>query len=162
VVLNCVSKAYSMTGWRIGYAAGPQWLIEAMVNIQSQSTSNPASISQAAATAALNGDQSCIQVMVEAFKRRHDFVVSRLNQIEGIKCLPSQGAFYSFPDFSTAIAKLGLKDDLALAEHLINEVGVALVPGSAFGAPGYMRLSFATSDDNLSRAMDRIEKAVSI
>jgi aspartate aminotransferase len=162
VVLNGVSKAYSMTGWRIGYAGGPDWLINAMKKIQSQSTSNPASISQAAAQAALDGDQGCIQTMVTAFKQRHDYVVERLNAMPGIACLPSQGAFYSFPDCRQAMAKLGLADDLAFAEHLITQAGVAMVPGSAFGAAGYMRLSFATSKENLTKALDRIEQAVSI
>jgi aspartate aminotransferase len=160
VVLNGVSKAYSMTGWRIGYAGGPDWLIGAMKNIQSQSTSNPASISQAAALAALEGDQSCITTMVKAFKERHDYVVDRLNNIQGIHCLPSQGAFYSFPDCQQAITHLGLADDLAFAEHLITQAGVALVPGTPFGSPGYMRLSFATSMENLIQALDRIEKTV--
>lgn len=161
VVLNGVSKAYSMTGWRIGYAGGPAWLIGAMKKIQSQSTSNPASISQAAALAALDGDQGCIGEMVAAFRERHVYVVDRLNAMPGIQCLPSQGAFYSFPDCQQAIATLGLVDDLAFAEHLISEAGVALIPGSAFGAPGYVRLSFATSMDNLRKALDRIEAVVS-
>jgi len=162
VVLNGVSKAYSMTGWRIGYAGGPEWLIRGMKKIQSQSTSNPASISQAAAQAALDGDQSCIQTMVTAFKERHDYVVDRLNRMNGIHCLPSQGAFYSFPNCQDAIDKLGLADDLDFAEHLITQAGVAMVPGSAFGAPGYMRLSFATSMENLSKALDRLEQAVGV
>jgi aspartate aminotransferase len=160
VVLNGVSKGYSMTGWRIGYAGGPAWLIGAMKKIQSQSTSNPASISQAAALAALDGDQTCITPMVSAFKERHDYVVKRLNNIKGVHCLPSQGAFYSFPNCQEAISALGLSDDLAFAEHLITQSGVALVPGSAFGAPGYMRLSFATSMENLTIALDRIEQAI--
>ena len=157
IVLNGVSKTYSMTGWRIGYAAGPEWLIKAMTNIQSQSTSNPTSISQVAATAALDGDQTCIKEMVAAFKTRHDYVLGRLNAMPGLHCLPSQGAFYSFPDCREAIRTLGLKDDLALAEQLITQAGVAVVPGTPFGAPGYMRLSFATSMDNLRKALDRIE-----
>mgnify|MGYP002713098409 FL=1 len=157
VVMNGVSKAYSMTGWRIGYAGGPQKLIQAMKKIQSQSTSNPASISQVAAQAALEGDQSCIAEMLKAFKARHDFVVERLNTIRGVECLPSQGAFYSFPDMSGAIAAVdGVDDDVELAEYLLNEIGVALVPGSAFGLPGYMRLSFATSMENLRNALDRM------
>jgi aspartate aminotransferase len=159
VVMNGVSKAYSMTGWRIGYCGGPEWLIKAMKKVQSQSTSNPASISQAAAEAALNGDQGCINEMLEAFKQRHDFVVAELNRIKGVKCLPSQGAFYSFPDMRGAIESLeGVSDDLELAEYLLNEAGVALVPGSAFGQPGYMRLSFATSMENLENALQRIGK----
>ena len=157
IVLNGVSKAYSMTGWRIGYAAGPKRLIQAMKNIQSQSTSNPTSISQVAATAALSGDQSCIQSMLKAFKERHDFVVSGLNAIKGVRCLPSQGAFYSFPNMQDAIAALdGVNDDIDLAEYLLERAGVALVPGSAFGAPGYLRLSFATSLDNLRAALGRV------
>lgn len=157
LVMNGVSKAYSMTGWRIGYAAGPEWLVKAMKKVQSQSTSNPASISQVAAEAALNGNQSCIQEMLSAFKQRHDFVVEELNRIKGVRCLPSQGAFYSFPDMREAIDTIdGVNDDVELAEYLLNEIGVALVPGSAFGQPGYMRLSFATSMENLSNALKRI------
>jgi aspartate aminotransferase len=157
LVMNGVSKAYSMTGWRIGYAAGPEWLVKAMKKVQSQSTSNPTSISQVAAEAALNGDQGCIQEMLGAFKQRHDFVVEELNRIKGVTCLPSQGAFYSFPDMREAISSLdGINDDVELAEYLLNEVGVALVPGSAFGQPGYMRLSVATSMENLSNALKRI------
>lgn len=157
IVLNGVSKAYSMTGWRIGYAAGPEKLIKAMKKVQSQSTSNPTSISQVAAEAALNGDQTCIQVMLKAFKQRHDFVVAGLNRIKGVKCLPSQGAFYSFFDVREAIHNLsGIEDDVQLAEYLLTEAGVALVPGSAFGQPGYLRLSFATSLDKLQDALKRI------
>ncbi len=157
LVMNGVSKAYSMTGWRIGYAAGPEWLVKAMKKVQSQSTSNPTSISQMAAEAALNGDQGCIKEMLSAFKQRHDYVVEELNRIKGVKCLPSQGAFYSFPDMREAIITLdGINDDVELAEYLLNEAGVAMVPGSAFGQPGYMRLSFATSMENLSEALKRI------
>ncbi len=163
LVMNGVSKAYSMTGWRIGYAAGPEWLVKAMKKVQSQSTSNPTSISQVAAEAALNGDQSCIHEMLVAFKQRHDFVVEELNKIKGVHCLPSQGAFYSFPDMREAIAALdGINDDVALAEYLLNEAGVALVPGSAFGQPGYMRLSFATSMDNLSEALRRLAERLGL
>ncbi|MFP4696047.1 MAG: pyridoxal phosphate-dependent aminotransferase [Thiohalospira sp.] len=156
VVLNGVSKAYSMTGWRIGYAAGPADLIAAMKTIQSQSTSNPASISQAAAVEALTGDQSCIETMVTAFRQRHDFVVEALGRLPGVRSLPGQGAFYCFPDMSEAIRGAGMADDVAFAEHLLTEAGVALVPGSAFGAPGCMRLSFATSLSNLEQAMERL------
>lgn len=161
IVLNGVSKAYSMTGWRIGYAGGPAPLIKAMKKIQSQSTSNPASISQVAAEAALNGDQSCITTMLEAFKQRHDYVVSALNGLKGIDCLPSDGTFYSFPDMQAIIdARDELHNDVDLAEMLLEKAGVALVPGSAFGAPGYMRLSFATSMDNLKNALGRIKEAL--
>ncbi|WP_426416725.1 pyridoxal phosphate-dependent aminotransferase [Aestuariirhabdus sp. LZHN29] len=159
IVLNGVSKAYSMTGWRIGYAAGPERLIGAMKKVQSQSTSNPCSIAQAAATAALAGPQQCVQEMLKAFKLRHDFVLSRLNRIEGIYAIPSDGTFYSFPSFHEVLQARG-ETDLELAERLLNEAGVALVPGSAFGAEGYMRLSYATSRAQLSDALDRIEQAL--
>jgi aspartate aminotransferase len=158
IVLNGVSKAYAMTGWRIGYCAGPKTLITAMKNIQSQSTSNPTSIAQVAAEAALKGDQGCMAPMLKAFHERHDQVVSRLNQIRGVRCLPSQGTFYAFPDFSQAISAGGYKNDVALAEHILDQAGVALVPGSAFGAEGHLRLSYATSLTLLNTALDRIEK----
>ncbi len=166
MVLNGVSKAYSMTGWRIGYAGGPEVLITAMENVQSQSTSNPTSISQVAAEAALNGDQSCITPMVNAFRERHAFVVDKLNAIPGVKCLPSGGAFYAFPDMRQAIARLHTKgllkngSDIVFCEYLL-EKGVAVVPGSAFGAEGYIRLSFATSMENLKQALERIHGALS-
>ncbi|MBY4676300.1 pyridoxal phosphate-dependent aminotransferase [Marinobacterium arenosum] len=161
IVLNGVSKAYSMTGWRIGYAAGPAKLIGAMKKIQSQSTSNPTSISQVAAQAALEGDQGCVVEMVKAFKQRHDYVVETLNNIEGVSCIPADGTFYAFPSFQQIIDNDDrFEDDIALAEFLLNEAGVALVPGSAFGAPGNMRLSFATSLDVLEDALSRIKKAI--
>ena len=155
IVMNGVSKAYSMTGWRIGYAAGPQKLIKAMTKVQSQSTSNPASISQAAAEAALNGPQDCITEMVKAFKERHDWLVAALNDLPGVTCLEGDGTFYAFADFSGAIKQLGLANDIELAEKLL-EGGVALVPGSAFGAEGCMRFSFAVSLDTLKSAVSRI------
>lgn len=158
IVINGVSKSYSMTGWRIGYAAGPKPLIAMMKNIQSQSTSNPASISQVAAQAALEGDQSFMRDWVRQFRERHAFVLQALNAIKGVQCLPSTGAFYSFPSMQGVIDNLQLKDDIALAELLLNDIGVALVPGSAFGAPGYMRLSFATSMKNLHDALGRMQK----
>jgi aspartate aminotransferase len=160
IVLNGVSKAYAMTGWRIGYCAGPKPLIAAMKNVQSQSTSNPTSIAQVAAEAALVGDQSCIAPMLQAFRERHDHVVARLNRIRGVRCLPAQGAFYAFPDFNSAMTSAGFANDVALAEHLLNAAGVALVPGSAFGADGYLRLSYATSMQTLDKALDRIEKTL--
>lgn len=161
IVLNGVSKAYSMTGWRIGYAGGPRTLIKAMTNVQSQSTSNPTSISQVAAQAALQGDQSCIKVMLRAFKERHDFVVSELNTIKGVKCITSQGTFYTLPSMQSLLdATQGISNDVELAEHFINLAGVALVPGSAFGAPGCMRLSYATSLDTLKQALQRIKSVV--
>ncbi|KXJ54607.1 pyridoxal phosphate-dependent aminotransferase [Neptuniibacter pectenicola] len=162
IVLNGVSKAYSMTGWRIGYAAGPAWLIGAMKKIQSQSTSNPTSIAQVAAQAALEGSQDCVKEMVVAFKARHEYVVKTLNTIPGVSCIPADGTFYAFPSFQNVIDNDDrFDDDIALAEFLLIEAGVALVPGSAFGAPGNMRLSFATSMDVLEDALGRISKALS-
>jgi len=162
MVLNGVSKAYSMTGWRIGYAGGPAEIIKAMKKIQSQSTSNPTSISQAAAEAALNGPQECIGDMLVHFKERHDYVVERLNRIPGVECLATDGTFYVFPSVAGLIDAIdGVKNDLDLAEHLIEKAGVALVPGTAFGTPGHVRISIATSMDNLSKALDRIEAAIS-
>jgi len=157
VVLNGVSKVYSMTGWRIGYAGGPDNLIKAMKKIQSQSTSNPASISQAAAVAALAGDQSCIQPMLSAFKARHDYVVEALNNIDGVSCLPSDGTFYSFPSVAGLIEKTqSVSNDVELAEYLLTKIGVALVPGTAFGLSGHLRLSYATSMENLQESIKRI------
>jgi len=167
MVLNGVSKAYSMTGWRIGYAAGPENIITAMANVQSQSTSNPASISQAAAVAALDGDQGCIAPMLKAFRERHVFVVDALNKIPGLSCLMAGGAFYAFPDARQAIETLHAKGvikeatDIAFSEYLLVEAGVAVVPGSAFGSEGYFRLSFATSMEKLKDAIERIAKALS-
>lgn len=158
IVLNGVSKAYSMTGWRIGYAGGPANLIAAMKKIQSQSTSNPAAPSQAAATEALNGDQSCIKPMLDAFKKRHDYLLEELNAIDGITCLPSDGTFYAFPNVQGLIDKHGCESDLDLAELLIEKVDLALVPGSAFGAPGHMRLSYAASMETLEKAIERLKK----
>ncbi|MGB5605764.1 MAG: pyridoxal phosphate-dependent aminotransferase [Gammaproteobacteria bacterium] len=162
MVLNGVSKAYAMTGWRIGYAGGPAELIKAMKKVQSQSTSNPASISQAAAQAALEGDQSCIQPMLAAFKERHDYLVAALNGIPGINCLPADGTFYCFPHVEAVINRLdGVNDDIEFAEYLLDHAGVALVPGSAFGAPGYVRFSFAIGLDVLKDAIGRITSALS-
>lgn len=160
IVLNGVSKAYSMTGWRIGYAAGPKKLIGAMKKVQSQSTSNPTSISQVAAEAALNGPQDCVQIMIKSFKERHDYLVAALNEIPGFECQPADGTFYAFPCTKKAQEMLGLKSDLELAEKLLTENGVALVPGSAFGTPDHMRLSFATSMENLEKAVARIRAAM--
>ena len=160
VTINGVSKCYAMTGWRIGYCGGPKTIVAAMKKIQGQSTSNPCSISQAASVAALNGDQSCIAEMGKAFRERHDYLVEALNEIQGIECLPGAGTFYAFPNAAKAIDARGLADDTALAELLINEAGVALVPGSAFGATGYVRLSFACSLETLQDAISRIRKVL--
>lgn len=158
VILSGVSKAYAMTGWRIGYAAGPKPLIAAMKKIQSQSTSNPAAVSQHAALAALTGDQSCIQTMVSEFKKRHDYLVAALQEIPGIQCLPGQGTFYTFPNVTGLMRKTGAQTDVELCNQLLEEENVALVPGSAFGTPGYFRLSFATSMDILEEAVTRIKR----
>ena len=160
VTMNGVSKAYAMTGWRIGYAGGPEALIQAMTKIQSQSTSNPCSVSQAAAVQALNGDQSCIQEMLQAFKQRHDYVVAAVNEIDGLTVLPSQGAFYSFIQAQAVISQLNLADDVALCDYILEHAEVALVPGTAFGAPGYLRLSFATSMTQLQQAIDRLQHLI--
>ncbi|HHO70563.1 MAG TPA: pyridoxal phosphate-dependent aminotransferase [Halothiobacillus sp.] len=160
IVLNGVSKAYAMTGWRIGYAAGPKDLIKAMSMVQSQSTSCACSIAQVAAQAAIEGDQSCIQPMLEAFKARHDYVVAALNEMNGVSCLPSQGAFYGFPDVKAAIRNVGVADDVEFAALLLEQAGVAVVPGSAFGAPGHIRLSYATGMDVLESAMARMAEVL--
>ena len=162
MVLNGVSKAYSMTGWRIGYAAGPADVIKAMKKIQSQSTSNPTSISQHAATEALQGTQEPVQDMVGHFKRRHDLLLEGLNAIPGFECIDGDGTFYLFPNVKGAIQAIeGVKNDAELAKYLIDKAGVALVPGSAFGLPGHVRLSFATSDEVLQEALKRIAAALS-
>lgn len=160
VVLNGVSKAYSMTGWRIGYCGGPESLIGAMKKIQSQSTSNPASISQAAALAALTGDQACVTEMVTQFRERHDYLVEALNGIKGIEAIPGDGTFYTFARAQEAQDAYGSQDDVEFCSSLLDQTGVAVVPGSAFGAPGYMRLSFATSMENLKNAVERLGDAL--
>ena len=160
IVVNGVSKAYAMTGWRIGYAAGPADLIREMRKIQGQSTSNPCSVSQAAAVAALNGDQECVAEMCRAFHKRHDWLIPALNELPGVSCTPGQGSFYAFADCSEAIEKLGLSDDLALAELLLEKAGVATVPGTAFGAPNHLRLSFACDLETLKDAVRRISEAL--
>lgn len=160
VTINGCSKAYAMTGWRIGYCGAPKELANAMSTIQGQSTSNASSISQRAATVALNGDQSCVAEMNKAFKQRHDVVVAGLNAIPGISCLPGAGTFYAFADVGGAMRALGHKDDSTFAEYLLVEGGVAVVPGSGFGAPGHMRISFACSLKTLEEALVRIRRAV--
>lgn len=160
VVVNGVSKAYAMTGWRIGYAAGSVPMITAMRKVQSQSTSNPNSIAQVAAEAALNGDQSFIKMMVTEFKRRHDFVVKKINTIPGLHCLPGDGTFYAFICAEKLLAKSKIADDAALAEYFLKEAKVSTVPGSGFGAPGYLRISYATSMQNLENALERIAATV--
>ena len=160
VTINGVSKAYAMTGWRIGYCGGPKEVVSAMSTVQGQSTSNASSISQRAATVALNGSQVCVGEMNAAFKKRHDFVVAALNSIPGISCRPGDGTFYAFADVHGAMRALGIKDDVAFAEYLLTEAGVAVVPGSGFGAPDHVRISFACSMETLEDAVRRIERAL--
>ena len=161
VTTNGVSKAYAMTGWRIGFAAGPIEIITAMATVQSQSTSNPCSVSQAAAVAALNGELTIVAEMCSAYRERHDYVVPALNEIPGFECRPGEGTFYAFPRVMGALEALGFSTDAELTEMLINEANVACVPGSAFGAPGYLRISFASSMDELQEAIDRIKRVLS-
>jgi aspartate aminotransferase len=158
IVLNGVSKAYAMTGWRIGYAAGPAQLINAMKTIQSQSTSNPCSIAQRAAVAALNGGNASILEMLKAFHQRHDFVADRLEKIPGIEVIRADGTFYIFPNVQAIIEQRGYQNDLEFSEKLLNEAGIALVPGSAFGSEGSIRLSFATSMEILEEALNRLQR----
>ena len=162
VTINGCSKAYAMTGWRIGYCGGPAEVVAAMATIQGQSTSNAASMSQKAAVAALTGDQTCVATMNKAFKERHDYFVAALNTLPGVSCHPAQGAFYAFADVRQAIRNLGLKDDNALAEHLIHNAGVAVVAGSGFGAPGHIRMSFACSREMLEKAVSRMRIALTV
>ena len=158
LTMNGVSKSYSMTGWRIGYAAGPKEIIKAMAKIQSQSTSNPTSISQAAAVEALNGTQEFIKERSDSFKERRDFIVDSLNNIKGINCLKPEGAFYVFPSCKKLLGKkTRLKTDKDFVEKLLEQSEVAVVQGSAFGLDGYFRISYATSMENLKKAMGRIK-----
>jgi len=157
LTMNGVSKSYSMTGWRIGYAAGPIEIIKAISKIQSQSTSNPSSISQAAAVEALNGTQDFIKIRADSFKERRDFVVDSLNSIKGLSCLRPEGAFYVFPNCKKLLGKrTKLNTDKDFVEKLLEKSEVAVVQGSAFGLDGYFRISYATSMENLKKAMDRI------
>jgi len=163
LTMNGVSKSYSMTGWRIGYGAGPKEIIKAMAKIQSQSTTNPSSISQAAAVEALNGTQEFIKTRTESFKERRDFVVKSLNKIKGLTCFKPNGAFYVFPNCKSClnkkdIKKNKIKTDKDFVESLLENAGVAVVQGSAFGLPGFFRISYATSMENLQRALAKIKE----
>jgi len=161
VIINGVSKAYAMTGWRIGYAAGPEDLIQAMRKVQGQSTSCASSVSQAAATAALDGPQDCVEQMRAEFKRRYDYFRTALNNIPGVDCPACDGAFYAFPSFQGLLDQMhGLADDVELAAWFLDHAGVSTVPGSAFGAPGHLRLSYAASMEYLEDAIDRMHRAV--
>jgi len=162
LTMNGVSKAYSMTGWRVGYAAGPKEIIKAIAKIQSQSTTNPSSISQAAAVEALNGQQDFIKERAKSFQERRDFVVSSLNQIEGIECLNPDGAFYVFPSCKALIGKKDpngnvINNDTDFVKSLLEHSGIAVVQGSAFGLEGFFRISYATSMENLKKALDKIK-----
>jgi aspartate aminotransferase len=165
IVVNGVSKSYSMTGWRIGYAAAGKKIIQAMGNLQSHSTSNPTSISQKAAIAALSGPQEEVKMMVEEFRRRRDYMVERINKINGISCLKPQGAFYIFVDISEILKKANYKGraiegSLSLAEIILSEAKVALVPGKVFGADNYLRMSYATSMRNITEGLNRLEEFI--
>ena len=160
VTINGVSKCYAMTGWRVGYAGGPREVIKAMKTIQSQITSNPCSISQVAAAAALDGDQSCMQPMIRAYKERSDYGVRALNEIPGFECREGEGAFYAFPRVTEAMAARGLKTDADLVKLVLESSDVVMVPGTPFGAPGYVRISFACSIGELRDAIGRIRKAL--
>jgi aspartate aminotransferase len=155
-----VSKAYAMTGWRLGYCGGPKEIVNAMSTIQGQSTSNASSITQKAAVAALNGDQKCVADMNAEFKKRHDYFIGALNRLPGIVALPGSGAFYAWADCGAAMMAFGIKDDNAFAEMLINDAGVAVVPGSGFGAPNHFRASFATSMAVLENSIERMKKVL--
>ncbi len=164
IIVHGVSKTYSMTGWRIGFTAGPSSIIEAMNKVQGQSTSNPTSISQKASQEALNGPQDLVQAMVGEFQKRRDYVINRLNSLEGVSCIKPVGAFYAFPNFSSYLGKSFrgkfIRDSMDLADYLLDVAGVAVIPGAAFGIEGFERLSFATSMENIEIGMDRIEKTI--
>lgn len=164
LVVNGVSKSFAMTGWRIGYTAGPKEIISAMTKIQSQSTSCPSSISLKAATEALNGNKDCLENMRKEFEKRRNYIVDRLNKIDGISCLKPEGAFYVFPNISKLLSKSyngkTVNTDIEFADYLLEQARIAVVPGSAFGAQGFMRLSYATSMENIIKGIDRLEKAL--
>ena len=160
ITINGCSKAYAMTGWRIGYCGGPREIVTAMATVQGQSTSNPCSISQKAAVAALRGDQDCVLRMSAAYHERHDFVVAGLNALPGVTCLPGAGTFYAFANVQGAMRALGHADDECFTNFLLSEAGVAVVAGSGFGAPGHIRISFATSRELLAKALAQIGRAL--
>jgi len=164
IIAHGVSKTYSMTGWRIGFTAGPSSIIEAMNKIQGQSTSNPTSISQKASQEALSGPQDVVEAMVGEFQKRRDYIIDRLNSLEGITCVKPAGAFYAFPNFSSYLGKSfrekPIRNSVDLADYLLDFAQVAVVPGAAFGTEGFERLSFATSMENIEIGIDRIEKAL--
>ena len=165
IIVHGISKTYAMTGWRIGFTAGPAELIQAMASVQSQSTSNPTSIAQKAAVVALAGPQEPVKAMVRVFQERRDLMVGRLNAIEGVSCFRPQGAFYVFPNFSSWFGRTyeaqEVSNSMELADYFLTTAQVALVPGLSFGAEGYERLSFATSTENIQKGLDRMEEALS-
>lgn len=156
IVINGVSKAYAMTGWRIGYAAGPTHVIKAMTTLQSQSTSNASAVAQYAAESALRGSQDCVHTMNQEYQKRQKLLLNGINQIPGLSCRPTQGAFYLFVNAENAIKQLGLADDLAFADYLLEKANIAVVPGSAFGAANHIRLSYASHEDILKQALTRL------
>lgn len=161
IVINGVAKSYAMTGWRIGYAAGPASIIAAMKKIQSQSTSNPTSIAQYATVAALEGDQACVTHMTAAYKERHDYILQQLQNMPQVECIPSDGTFYTFPAIDKLLnIKSHITTDLEFADYLLGEAEVAVIPGSAFGAAGHIRISYATSMNQLAEAAKRIHSAI--
>jgi aspartate aminotransferase len=160
ISINGVSKCYAMTGWRIGYAGGPKEIIKAMKTVQSQSTSNPSSISQIAATEALIGDQTCVKNMLKEYKKRNEYIVNQLNNLPGFECRNGDGAFYAFPKVTEALNRNNMKTDADLVSHILNKAEVVLVPGTPFGAPGYIRFSFACSMSELKNAINRISKVI--
>nr|WP_304985356.1 aminotransferase class I/II-fold pyridoxal phosphate-dependent enzyme [Coxiella-like endosymbiont] len=160
IVINGASKAFAMTGWRIGYAAAPKAIVQAMKKIQSQSTSCPNSIAQVAATTALGYDRGYFSYMYEAYKARHDLALQALNQMKGMRCIPADGTFYLFPDVTETVKRLKLPSDIELSTHLLDKTNVAVIPGSTFGSPGHIRLSCATSNEKLSEALDRLSNVL--
>lgn len=161
IVVNGVSKGYAMTGWRVGFCGGPSELISEMVKFQGQSTSHTAAVSQMAAVEALTGDQQPVKDMAKQFEKRHNIVKEGLEKIEDIDFTPSHGSFYCLPDFTRVIEKIdGVDDDQQLADWIMDEVGIALVPGESFGAPNHLRLSFASSEESLKKAMKRLQETL--
>jgi aspartate aminotransferase len=162
LTVNGMSKGYAMSGWRVGYAAGPVAVIKAMTSLQSQSTTNACTISQAAAAAALVGDQSCVREMCAEFERRHEFFFAGVRALPGVTCVPALGAFYLLPNVEAAMRAKGFATDIEFCEQLLERTGVALVPGTAFGAPGHVRLSFAASMATLDAALTRLREFLSV
>ena len=160
ITINGVSKAYAMTGWRIGYCGGPKSIVKAMKKVQGQSTSNPSSISQVAAIAALNGPHDAVNMMVNEYKKRHDYLCDALNKINGFNVSPGTGAFYLFPEVSSVIESKGFADDIEFSSFLIDQANVAVIPGSAFGAEGCIRISYATSMELLKESIARIKSSI--